>query len=65
MISQQAQKNINLAAYWLRHSERISRAHQPADITVVNVCSIRALRDTKDNYEDATRPVIDNKDCPE
>ena len=49
MISQRAQKYINLAAYWLRHSEQISRAHQPADITVINVRSIRALRDTEDN----------------
>ena len=65
MISQRAQKNINLAAYWLRHSECISRARQPADITVVNVHSIRALRDAEDNYEDATPPVIDDKDCPE
>ena len=64
MIGQRAQKNINLATYWLHHSERISRARQPADITVVNVCSIRALRDTEDNYEDATPPIIDEKDWP-
>ena len=64
MVSQLAQKNINLVAYWLRHSERISRARQPADITVVNVCSIHALRDSEDNYEDATPPGIDDKDWP-
>ena len=54
MIGQWAQKNISLAAYWLCHSERISRARQPADITVVNIHSICALRDAEDNYEDAT-----------
>ena len=64
MISQWAQKNINLAAYWLRHSERISRARQLADITVVNVHSIQALRDTENNYEDTNPPVIDDKDWP-
>ena len=64
MISQRAQKNINLAAYWLCHSERISRTRQPADIMVTNVHSIRALRDTEDNYEDASPPVIDDKDWP-
>ena len=64
MISQRAQKNINLEAYWLRHSERISRVCQPADITVVNIWSIRALRDAEDNYEDATPPAIDDKDWP-
>ena len=62
MISQWAQKNINLAAYWLRHSEHISHARHPADITVVNVCSIHALRDAEDNYEDATPPAIDDQD---
>ena len=64
MISQWAQKNLNLAAYWLHHSERISRTCQPADIMVINVCSIQALRDAEDNYEDATPPVIDDKDWP-
>ena len=64
MISQRAQNNISLAAYWLRHSDRISRVRQQADITVVNICSIRALRDAADNYKDATPPVIDDKDWP-
>ena len=64
MISQRAQKNINLAAYWLCHSEQISRTHEPADITDVNICSIWVLRDTEDSYEDATPPVIDDKDWP-
>ena len=62
MISQRVQKNINLAAYWLCHSEHISRARQPADITVVNVHSIHTLRDAEDNYEDTTPPAIDDKD---
>ena len=61
MIGQRAQKNINLAAYWLHHSEWISRACQP---DVINVHSIRALRDAEDNYEDATPHVIDDKDWP-
>ena len=64
MISKWAQKNINLAAYWLRHYEQISRACQPGDITVINVHSIRALRVAEDNYKDATPPVIDDKDWP-
>ena len=59
MIRQWAPKNINLAAYWFCHSERISQACQP---DVINVHSIRALRDAEDNYEDATPPVIDDKD---
>ena len=53
-----------MTAYWLHHSEQISRARQPADITVINVCSIHALRDAEDNYEDATPPVINDKDWP-
>ena len=64
IISQRAQKNINLVAYWLHHSEDISRSRQPADITVVNIHSIHALRDAEDNYENATPPAIDDKGWP-
>ena len=50
MIRQRAPKNINLAAYWFCHSERISQTCQP---DVITVHSIRALRDAEDNYKDA------------
>ena len=41
LVSQKAEMNIKLAAYYLRYSEKISRVCQPTDLTVQAICTIR------------------------
>ena len=46
LVSQKAEMNIKLAAYYLRYSEKISQVHQPTALTVQAICTIRDLHDS-------------------
>jgi hypothetical protein len=66
MVSQRAETNMQLAAYAVRHYNRISRA---TNVAGMNPTSIRRLRELKIKEEarvtDApTAPAIDNKNWP-
>ena len=49
LVRQKAEMNIKLAAYYLRYSGKISQVHQPADLTVQAICTIRELHDSYGN----------------
>ena len=54
--------NIKLAAYYLQYSEKISRAWQPADLTVKAIHTIRKLHDSDGNWDDLKAPMINERD---
>ena len=64
LVSQKAEINIKLAAYYLRYSEKISQVCQPTHLTVQAICTIRDLCDSDFNWDDPKAPMIDERDCP-
>ena len=67
-VSLKAENNLMLAAYWLRHQDRVSRVPNPANVTLESVRSLAALREADIAYrkdKDTTKvPSIDAKDWP-
>ena len=63
-VSLRAENNIKLACFWLRHCIRVGRTMTVADVTLANVRLIRESRDNEEEYEVATKPVINDKDWP-
>jgi hypothetical protein len=67
-VSLKAENNLMLAAYWLRHQDRVSRVPNPANVTLESVRSLAALREADIAYRkdmDTTKvPSIDAKDWP-
>ena len=67
-VSLKAENNLMLAAYWLRHQDRVSRVPNPANVTLESVRSLAALREANIAYrkdKDTTKvPSIDAKDWP-
>ena len=64
MVSQKAEMNIKLPAYYLRYSEKISQVRQPTDLTVQAIHTIRDLCDSDGNCDDPKAPMINERDCP-
>ena len=64
LVSQKAEMNIKLAAYYLQYSEKVSQAHQPADLTVQPICTIRELHDADGYWDEPKAPMINDRDCP-
>ena len=58
LVSKKAEMNIQLAAYYLRYSEKISQVRQPTDLTVQVFCTIRDLCDSDGNCYDPKAPMI-------
>ena len=56
LVSQKAEMNIKLAAYYLRYSEKISCVCQPTDLIVQAICTIRDLHDSDGNWNDPRLP---------
>ena len=64
-VSNAAENNLKLAAYFLRHRERISRATTIADIGLDLVREMRTIKAGEDAYDEPTdSPKIDHKDWP-
>ena len=64
-VSNAAENNLKLAAYFLRHRERISRATTIADIGLDLVREMRTIKAGEDAYDEPTdSPTIDHKDWP-
>lgn len=64
-VSLRAENNLKLAAFWLRHRWRISRATAPQDVTIANIRSVLQLRNTEDSYKhEETLPMINARDWP-
>ena len=64
-VSLRAENNLKLAAWFVRHRVRTSRATAPADITLNSGRSIKELRLTEENWEAPTDPLVINyKDWP-
>jgi hypothetical protein len=58
-VSLKAEHNLMLAAYWLRHQDRVSRVPSPADVTLVSVRSLAAHCESDLAYKDTTKvPAI-------
>ena len=53
--------NIKLAAYYLQYSEKMSQAHQPTDLTVQAICTIRELCESDGNWDDPKVPMINER----
>ena len=64
LVSQKAEMNIKLAAYYLRYSEKISRVYQTTDLTVQAIHTIRGLCDSDGNWDDPKTPMINERDWP-
>ena len=56
LISQKAEMNIKLAAYYLRYSEKISQVCQPTDLTVQAIRTIMDLHDSDGNWDNPKAP---------
>ena len=63
-VSLRAENNLKLTAYWLRHRVRTSRATTAADITLVNIRTVRELLKTEKANVNPVPPVIDDRDWP-
>ena len=64
-VSLRAENNAKLAAFWLRHRERISRPTVHADVQLAAVRLMIPIRESKKAYEpDETLPKINAKDWP-
>lgn len=64
-VSLRAENNLKLAAFWLRHRWRISRPTAPPDVTIDNIRSVLALRDSEESYKaDDKLPTINARDWP-
>jgi hypothetical protein len=58
-VSLKAENNLMLAAYWLRHQDRVSRVPNPGNVTLESDIAYR-----KDNKDTTKVPSIDAKDWP-
>ena len=64
-VSLRAENNLKLTAFWLRHRWRISRPTMPPDVTIDNIRSVLALRDSEESYKtDDMLPMINARDWP-
>ena len=64
-VTLRAENNLKLAAYFLRHRKRVSRPVVAADITLVNVCTLRDLRNSEESYKAPSEvPSVNDKDWP-
>ena len=63
LVSQKAEMNIILAAYYLRYSEKISQVCQPVHITVQAICTIRDFI-SDGNWNDPKASIINERDWP-
>jgi len=64
-VSLRAENNAKLAAFWLRHRERISRPTAHADVQLPAVRLMIPIRESEKAYEpDETLPKINAKDWP-
>ena len=62
LVSQKAEMNIKLEAYYLRYSEKISQVFQPTDLTVQTIHTISDLHDSDGNWNDPKAPIINERD---
>jgi hypothetical protein len=60
-IPLRAQENLKLAAYYVRHYQRISRPLLPTDITLVSVRGLRSLKEHEDNHEQPEETLVLNE----
>ena len=64
-MSLRAENNLNLAAFWLHHCWCISHLTVPPDITIDNISSVLALRNSKELYKaNNSYPMINIHDWP-
>ena len=56
--------NIKLTVDFLQYSEKISQAHQPADLTVQAINTIMELHDSDGNWDDPKAHMINERDWP-
>ena len=56
LVSQKAEMNINLAAYYLQYSEKIFQAHPPSDLTIQAIHTIRESHGSNGNWDDPRPP---------
>ena len=64
-VSNAAESNLKLAAYYLRHRARMSRTVTIAGITLALVRSMRTIKVGEEAYEEPTEsPKVDHKDWP-
>lgn len=58
-----AVENLKMAAYYIRHHDRISRDILPGMIALVNIRALCALKDHEENQEQLTEaPTFNEKD---
>jgi hypothetical protein len=58
-----AELNLQLAAFYLRHQDKLSRPFTALNVTLVTVRTMRAVRDHEDAHTQPTKlPKIDAKD---
>ena len=62
--AKRAEINIKLAEYYLQYSEKISQAHQPADLTAQVICTINELHDSDGNWDAPKAPMINERHWP-
>ena len=56
LVSQNTEMNIQLAAYYLRYSEKISQVCHPTDLTVQAIGTIRDLHDSDGSWDNPKAP---------
>lgn len=61
-VGDNAENNLKLMCYFLKHQIRTSRSLNFADVTVDNVTSLIELKQAEDNHEDPTPIEFDTKD---
>ena len=62
-VNQRAENHLKLTSFFLRHKVRVSRNVIPADITFVNIRTVRELREFESTYKVPTEtPTINAKD---
>jgi hypothetical protein len=67
-VSQKAETNLMLAAYWLHHQEQVYRIPTPAILTLASVCSLTSLCKADLVYKEKKVtikvPALDSKNWP-
>ena len=64
LISQEAEMNTKLAAYYLRYSEKDILSLPSTDLTVQAICTVRDLHNSDGNWDDPKAPMINERDWP-
>lgn len=65
LVPVRAERNLKLAAYWLNHQVRVSRAVAEADLTLANIRLTTELRTPEESYMHSNNyPTIDAKNWP-